>query len=225
MMIPRYLVSLGCSCNVAMYMKILNIKYYSCPFDWIFSNLRMIQDIIEDNFKIFLDRSEYDEINKKLVGHKQYHKNLFNHHNPLRDDDYMYFLRCVDRFKKILSSSEEKLFVHTCYHTLTYTPKYRDLFHVPYDSYKSETDQDFINFYEYLCSKTINFHLLIILQIPYSEPRVVKRDATCQDHMTIYELYLKGPTSGLEFTNKIDRDNYKSILNQYDFNSLFKVVE
>jgi hypothetical protein len=39
---------------------------------------------------------------------------MFNHHNPLINiDDYNYYVRCVNRFKKLLQKQEYKLFITT----------------------------------------------------------------------------------------------------------------
>ncbi|MEY4520613.1 MAG: putative papain-like cysteine peptidase, partial [Cyanobacteriota bacterium] len=39
----NHVVSLGCACNTSLYLKKLGLKLFSLPYDWIFSNLNMIQ--------------------------------------------------------------------------------------------------------------------------------------------------------------------------------------
>lgn len=213
----NYLISLGCSCNVATYLKKLNIKKCSYPFDWIFSNLKMIQDVIDDDFKKFMDKSNFIVVKPSATGHKIYHKQMFNHHNPLIKENYKYFERCINRFNNIINSPKGKLFVHTTYADPTSTPLYKNQFIEPYNQYIVESINDFINFYKYLQTKTKNFKLLIIVQIPFSkQPQIQKIDAKIDD-LHIYNLYLKGPCSGLLFDNEIDNQNCIKIFNSFDY--------
>ena len=39
-------------------------------------------------------------------------KDMFNHHNPLNNEnDYNYYIRCVNRFRELLQNEELKLFI------------------------------------------------------------------------------------------------------------------
>lgn len=90
--------SLGTLCHRSLLLKRNKLKKESYPFDWIFSNCNIINHCISNNFKIYLDKSYYIKINDFKCGHSYYHENMFNHHNPLKND-YNYFVRCVERFK------------------------------------------------------------------------------------------------------------------------------
>jgi hypothetical protein len=108
-------------------LKRTGLKTESYPFDWIFSSEEMVKHCIEDNFKTFLDKSEYNTnfADHSICEHKFYstivenHQNdesrddvIFNHHNPLTSvEDYEYFKRCVQRFKNLLSSDDSKVFL------------------------------------------------------------------------------------------------------------------
>ena len=108
----NYACSLGTLCHGAQILKQNNLKFCSYPFDWIYSNCDNIIHCIEDDFKIFLDKSYYISISTKSCGHSRYNVQLFNHHNPLDDiNDYNYYVRCVDRFKKMRQCEGHKLFV------------------------------------------------------------------------------------------------------------------
>jgi hypothetical protein len=112
----NYVVSLGCACNTSLYLKELELKLFSLPYDWIFSNLKMIQHTIEDDFKSLLNLDLINPKKPKQAGHDYYHKRLFNHHNPKdNQNDYNYYQRCIARFKTMLDSGDRKLFIHTVY--------------------------------------------------------------------------------------------------------------
>ena len=118
--------SIGEFCHAAALLKDNGLKHASFPFDWIFSSVDMVKHCIEDDFKMFLSKSEYSSnvLEHGLAEHAFYatmvqnhqeegKKNVvFNHHNPLvNEEHYSYFQRCVDRFRNLLQSSEEKTFV------------------------------------------------------------------------------------------------------------------
>lgn len=118
--------SLGGLCHSAQLLKINGLKKASYPFDWIFSNIKMVKHCIEDDFKTFLDKSQYSDyttnttLRENQCEHSIYgemvfkgeHKVIFNHHNPLSSEtDYAYLERCVDRFRELLKSEEPKTFV------------------------------------------------------------------------------------------------------------------
>ena len=119
--------SLGEFCHAATLLKDNGLKHASFPFDWIFSNDQMVKHCVEDDFKTFLDKSEYTTaaIDSTICEHAFYStmvenyqedparkKVIFNHHNPLvKEEDYAYFERCVNRFRELLASPEEKTFV------------------------------------------------------------------------------------------------------------------
>ena len=117
MTIIKYVTSLGPRCHTASFLKRNRLKKESYPFDWIFSNTGMILHCLEDNFKTFLDKSYYtitDPTSKKQQ-HSVYSEDpseiLFNHHNPLKEEDNIYFNRCIARFKNVMVQPELKMFV------------------------------------------------------------------------------------------------------------------
>jgi hypothetical protein len=109
----KYTCSLGPHCHSTNLLKLNNLKKASYPFDWIFTDHNTIKKIIDDNFEKFLNKEYYIDIEPYRCGHKIYSSTMFWHHNPLTNiDNYNYFLRCVSRFKDMLLSEEEKLFVY-----------------------------------------------------------------------------------------------------------------
>lgn len=116
----NHVCSIGPLCRSSKLIKTSKLKLESYPFDWIFSNLDMIQHCIKDNFKIFLDKQYYTRnINDKNKKTKQVHiyyypnkTTMFNHRNPLINDHYDYYIRCVNRFKMLLGNKNNKLFIY-----------------------------------------------------------------------------------------------------------------
>jgi len=118
----RSATSIGSQCLTSVAMQAADIKRFSGPFDWIFSNLRMVCDCIEDDFSMFLDRSQYVRIEPErrsnpdgqFAHHIHYGRRyglhaLFNHSDPTQPEVYAYLERCVDRFRQMLRSPEPQL--------------------------------------------------------------------------------------------------------------------
>ena len=211
----NYIIALGCCCNVSYFIKKLSLKRFSLPFDWVFSNCKMIIDILHNNFEDFIDT-------KYIIGtseHKKYHKIMFNHKNMTQKKNIEYYKRCITRFQKVINSSKKKLFIHTSFKILGNRRGYANFFVSPYDKHKLETNEDYIELHNCLKSITQNFILIIIIQIPFcKEPKILKE--IIESELIIYNLHLNGDTSGKTFSNDIDNNNYKKIINSYDYELL-----
>lgn len=110
----NYFCSLGHLCHASSFLKKIGFKKMSFPFDWVFSDLSIVIHCIEDDFATFLDKSHYIQLNYTKCAHKKYHDCMFNHHNPLNNKHhYDYFVRCVSRFRNLLASDKNKVFVIT----------------------------------------------------------------------------------------------------------------
>lgn len=112
----NYVISVGCACPCAFAIKSAGLKLFSCPFDWIVSSPWMIESCLEDDFKSYLDRSQYyHTVNRRgtYCHHKMYGLGVFNHHCPLhKPEHHSYLHRCVDRFTKARSSGGKVLYVY-----------------------------------------------------------------------------------------------------------------
>ncbi len=111
----KIVISLGENCNSAWYIKAVGLKKASYPFDWIYSSPEIVLDCINNQFDKYLDKSlMFKTRSGNSAGHTYYHSSLFNHKNPLKtEDDYQYYKRCVERFKKVFDSPSEIIFVIT----------------------------------------------------------------------------------------------------------------
>lgn len=150
----NYICSLGDRCCSAYWIKQMKLKKCSYPFDWIFSNIDMIIDCINNNFNIFLNRKlhlpgkdEYSSNHKIYIGPWK-NADIFNHHNILNDTHYNYFVRCVDRFKKLLEKDNNKLFI------ISFINKKNNI--------SCELKNKIMKLYDILLKNTNNFDLLVV---------------------------------------------------------------
>ena len=166
----------------------------------------MITHCLEDNFKTFLDKSYYtitDPASKKQQ-HSVYSEDpseiFFNHHNPLKEEDNIYFNRCITRFKNMLAQPELKMFV---------------LFFLNFTKIDKWFKQKIIDFNKQLGNHTQNFGLLCIIQ--YTSDKNSYR-FTIHDNVHFLEIYTTSNSNGVEFENPEDNiflDNL--IMTTYQF--------
>lgn len=140
---PQKIVSFGFRCSSAAILKKLNLKTESYPFDWLISDLPVIQNCLTDDFKEFLNVENYqrkysntyemadstqgficDEHlmvnmfyqpeNEKDVENTYQYKLAMNHHNITETKDHEYYSRCVDRMRDFINSDNKKFYLHIC---------------------------------------------------------------------------------------------------------------
>ena len=199
----NHVCSLGPFCHSSQILKQNGLKKCSYPFDWIFSSCDNIIHCLEDDFKIFLDQSFYNPISKTQCGHSYYHPQMFNHHNPLyNENDYQYFVRCVGRFKQLLVNPEHKLF------TMIFVNKNN----ITENDFKKIIDFNYI-FKKYAC----NYTLLVIFHIRNKQYNY--HEFTCIDNIHFLEIHTLSHSTGLHFTHGGDNDYLNWIINNhYHFN-------
>lgn len=123
------LVSLGTHCYTSAMLQRWNLRPWSGPFDWLFASPAMVAHCIGDDFRTFLDRSQYEPVplDQRIAGHaanRVHHRFyrekfgidfVFNHHDVHLDEDYAYLQRCVGRFREALGSDRPHAFVLTAW--------------------------------------------------------------------------------------------------------------
>ena len=117
-------VSLGPNCHTTTILRLLNYRKCAYTFDWILTNIKIINNCIQNNCVDFVDRSNYT-ISKNHLPHLtlksqqiNYLDPMFIHKNPIENEnDYLYTLRCVERFNNLQNTHKSILFVHTVYDT------------------------------------------------------------------------------------------------------------
>jgi hypothetical protein len=174
----------------------------------------MVLNCINDNFNIFLNKEYYTILDSSSFRQKHSYYQLndqeytFNHHNPLKKDDYLYFERCCLRFQNLLQKSEFKMFI-TMF--LNYT----------------KIDEEFINkivdFNNNFGSYTNNYGLLCIVNYisDFNYHHFIKRN-----NIHILELYTTSPSNGKEFEKKEDNEYLHNIITSiynFDLNEIEQV--
>ena len=199
----KHVCSLGALCHSSQILKRNNYKVCSYPFDWIFSDCDTILHCIKDDFRIFLDKSYYINISKTQCGHSKYHSQMFWHKNPLNNiDHYNYYIRCVHRFKDLLTYREHKLFI---------------MFIPNIENTENENEQiiKITEFNDAFSKYTFNYTLLVI----FNKQNQLKNSHvfTYKDNVHFLELHSLSKSNGVEFENKIDNDYLDNIINSTYF--------
>ena len=202
----NYVCSLGSLCQSASIIKENNLRLCSYPFDWVFSNNNIVLECIEEDFKNFLDKSYYTDIghkwNDNQCGHKIYGCNFFNHKDPRKDCDYQYYIRCINRFKNVLKSSLNKLFILTITNI-------------------NENDDEIIknnviDFNNKFCNYTNNYILLVIYN---KKNEIQKHNFTYNNNIHFLELNTLSYSNGEKFIDNSDNLYLNNLIKStYQFN-------
>lgn len=139
-----HIIPSGCACETANFFKKFDWKICSYPFDWIFSNPKMITDCIEDKFNRFLDLKYIKSLGS--TSQHLYYTHLlqhgfpiFNHYDISLRENHDYYKRCVTRFQNTLNEVESaKLFVVWFRNLENLVCKKKEIFHL-YDVLKMRT--------------------------------------------------------------------------------------
>ena len=199
----NYACSLGPNCHSTQILKIANFRKFASPFDWIYSNCNLIIHCLKEDFKTFLDKSYYKGITHKQCGHSYYHKQLFEHHNPLENEkDYNYFVNGANNFKDLIRREEHKLF------TMIFTNM-------------NEIDEDIkenvIKFNGEFSKYAINYTLLIILNVANKQSNY--HNFTYNENVHFLELHTLSDSCGFEFKNDEDNVYLNNVIkSSYNFN-------
>ncbi|KSV69055.1 hypothetical protein N182_32925 [Sinorhizobium sp. GL2] len=104
---PGTIVGLGSSCLMASLLGCAGWRTESYPFDWIFSDWPTIIDILETDFRDFLNPGFYlpnpANTGADRVAHQIYGMQpaMFQHHNVHLPEGHAYLTRCVERLRAL----------------------------------------------------------------------------------------------------------------------------
>ena len=120
----RHAVGLGTHCYAAWLLQDMHLRRYSSPFDWLFSSPRLVEHCLQDDCATLLDRAHHEAHGPhQQARHGFYHQGfgteaaphgyvpLFFHHNPTTDAGHGRLVRVVERFRRLLDSADDKLFL------------------------------------------------------------------------------------------------------------------
>jgi hypothetical protein len=130
---------------------------------------------------------------------------MFQHHNPLNDEnDYNYYTRCVDRFKKLLQSKEYKLFV------MIFVNK-------EHESHSDNFKEKIIEFNNKFSKYINNYTLLVIIHFPDKQNNYYR--FVHNGNVDFLELHTLSNSNGIYFNNDNDKNYLNDIINtKYNFN-------
>ena len=107
----NYIIPIGSDCRIAQSLDRLNLRKTSLPFDYIYSDIEMIGDCLDNNFENFLKKDNYIKY-KKLGCINKFYKKKYPHFNMLNDKIIETMQRRINRFENLFKSENLKLFVH-----------------------------------------------------------------------------------------------------------------
>jgi hypothetical protein len=207
----RY-VSLGQNCSSAWYLKEVGLKNASYPFDWIFSSSEIVLDCIDNDFSKYLDKSMIVPINNgQSAGHTYYHSNMFHHRNPLKsEEDYNYYGRCCDRFRKIIKSEDHIVYLLTLINEsqkrVSWSEGFNRNFKLPFDQ-NYRTVADLIS---RLKMENRNSQFVIVDHYTEVERRISYKKES--NYLFTIEFCAGGESTGVHYTDSLDDFCYKYLI-------------
>lgn len=196
--------SIGFHCHTSQILKRNNLKTQSYPFDWIFSNLFIVKDCIQDDFKKLLNKNYYidssDKDKKNKCGHLFYKNNMFRHRDMREIENYKYLARCKERFLKLLKSCDNKVFLMTILDKQLINNVYKNLL-----SIKKIIDRKSSNF-------TIVCFIFHRSKINYYDKKMI-------DNIHIFNIYCTSYSNGFKFKNEKDNEFVDNIIKKYYLNN------
>lgn len=209
---PREYISLGENCSSAWYLKQLGLKTVSNPFDWVFSSPDIILDCVNDNFKRYLDKSLIVPAQDNLsAGHAIYHRDFFNHRNPLKsDEDYQYYQRCCERFLASLTSQVTPCYLITLINEPTKRRQWAQGFTPHFPMPINQSLSSISTLITTLQHKNPSARFIVIDHYTNSE-KLTKVDVSSENVFFI-EFHAKGKSSGVFYPDHLDDFCFKLIL-------------
>ena len=190
----RKVIPLGSCCHIAQTLREMKLVNCSYPFDWIKTSPTQIAGILEDDFKIFMDKESFKESeNKNGCSHDVYGSNFFPHKNPMKEEDYSYYERCIGRFRDVLGSSDTKLFI------------------MIYNLEDGKDDPGISRINEYLKRVTANYTLLIV-RVHCNSENLDFTFKSVGQNVCVLNVHSKGKSNGLQFETDVEDILFKKAI-------------
>jgi hypothetical protein len=182
-------ISVGHRCSSSSFIKTLNLKTESYPFDWIVSKLDVVEDCIETNFVHFLNRNNYVthktetgymiDNEKVFLCNEVAHVNTYyetnkdnrstydyklalNHHNLDVEKDYQYYERCISRLYELFKTDIKKYYLY--FHPFMGINYFK--------ANKDNVLKEFDKFNNYIIRKTKNIFGLYFIMISHTQDTI-----------------------------------------------------
>jgi hypothetical protein len=180
-------ISFGHRCSSASFIKLLDLKTESYPFDWIVSKLDVVQNCIETNFVHFLNVNNYVAKNTEtynMIDNTKHHicneniqvnvfyetnndnnistynyKLALTHHNLNNVADYEYYQRCIVRLYELFEMDVRKHYIY--FHPIVGINEYQHT--------KEHILNEFDIFNQFITTKTTNIFGIYFILINHSE--------------------------------------------------------
>ena len=218
----RLVCPLGLLCQASEFISRNGLRKCAYPFDWTFTDLSVIENCLETNFEVFLNKSLYTNPKTKFhdrqCGHSVYHPDFFFHKNPMaQEEDHQYYLRCIERFNTLLNNKDSKLFVITIVpHGTIHPQRIYDLFQQedPIIALRNEL----LEFTKILSKFTTNFNLFVVINESASN-LVTSHNLLQEENLQIVTIKTKNDSNGVRFLNGEDNLYIDEVFNSiYKFN-------
>jgi len=132
---------------------------------------------------------------------------MFNHFNPLDIiEDYKYYIRCIERFRRLLKKEEHKLFIMTLPNVNNMDEDRKNEIIEFNKAFANYTDKD-------------KYTLLVIFHFSYQNE--ISHELTIVDNIHFLRLNTFSASNGVHFWDVNDTEYLvKLILETYNFNLL-----
>lgn len=201
-------ISFGHRCTTASFLKMLNLKTESYPFDWVVSKLQVIQHCIETSFQDFLNVNNYITVNtetynltdniKTHVCYETIQVNKFyeNGENRVNGEKSTYSYQLALTHHNLCNDNDTEYFkrcVDRLYELfLTDTKKYYVYFHPVIGNNDFTNNQtildDFENFNKFIIKQT-NIFGIYFIPIKYNSTNEKSIKIKETDNYVVFVLY------------------------------------
>lgn len=202
-------IGLGQNCNASWYLKQTDNKRASYPFDWIYTTPEIIMHMLHDDFRQFLQRDLI--IPHGLdAGHKVYHETLFGHRNLLRSDaDYAYYVRSVDRWRRLMASHTPLVFVTVVLNETEKRKRWKEGFTKEFKLPRDQRLADFEPMMHYILLLNPNCKFLFIEQ--YTEGSFELKTIEKNEQVLWLKYGSVDSNTGVQYLNPMDDEVMKTI--------------
>ncbi|MFA5822180.1 MAG: DUF1796 family putative cysteine peptidase [Thermodesulfovibrionales bacterium] len=208
---PFSAISIGQNCNTAWYLKQVGARTEAYPFDWIFCSAEIIESCMRDGFSIFLDRQYITpKKDRHAAGHSVYHENMFHHRSPIQtEEDYNYYVRCIERFKRKLSSGDRIMFVCTLINEPDKRPAWSSGFCNKYLLPTAQSYDTYESFMKY--AGEINPNLIYLFIEQYTQGKLTIDSEIVKDNVLSIKFTSQGSNDGVMYLDEFDDSIVKSL--------------